>query len=334
MARPTDEFAVAWRSLEGLEANNGWRSIPVQPVGSVLLRAGRRFPGNEEALLVGFPSGKFPVCEVLPEGKGFSVERIQVPGDDGTWLALTRRQSGSAELFAAMVADIAGLLDRQTDSDESKAYRLFLLRVRSWQDFMRKGAGALGPEREVGLIGELLVLRAIIAHGVAPTVAVEMWVGPFDSAQDFHLGMGGIEVKATLAAHGFPARIGSLEQLDDAQRQPLFVAGVRLARSDSGETLPDIVDGLMGRAEDSDGMQQLLLDRLIAGGYHETHRSIYSRRFAMAELRILEVGDLFPRLTVGIVPSGILHATYDIDLDKVPGRHLRVEEAIKTLGVL
>jgi hypothetical protein len=90
---------------------------------------------------------------------------------------------------------------------------------------MRKGAQALSPESEIGLVGELTLLRVIIDAGVPPVTAIESWVGPFDGVQDFNLGTGSLEVKATLSMTGFPAKIGSLEQLDDFVRQPLFLPG-------------------------------------------------------------------------------------------------------------
>jgi hypothetical protein len=73
-----------------------------------------------------------------------------------------------------------------------------------------------------------MLLRAIINAGVPSALAIESWVGPLDAIQASALGTGALEVKATLSAVGFPAKIGSLEQLDDSTRQPLFVAGVRL----------------------------------------------------------------------------------------------------------
>ena len=104
-------------------------------------------------------------------------------------------------------------------SDEGKLLRVFIGRVGAWQEFMRKGSQALSPEAEIGLIGELTLLRSIIEAGVAPATAIESWVGPLDGIQDFEIGAGALEVKATLSTAAFPARIGSLEQLDEVLEQ-------------------------------------------------------------------------------------------------------------------
>src|SRR5688572_29231179 len=46
-----EELVAAWRALAGDQAAEGWRTIPIVPVGPCRLLAGRHFPGNEEALL-------------------------------------------------------------------------------------------------------------------------------------------------------------------------------------------------------------------------------------------------------------------------------------------
>lgn len=299
-----------------------------------MLCAGRRFPAREEALLAGFSKAVVPAAEPLPDGHGFSVERIDPRLDGKTWLALTRRSTGSIELFLAMACDVADALDAATGADGQRLLRIFLGRVRAWQEFMRKGAQPLGPEAEIGLIGELKVLSSIIEAGVSAATACEAWVGPLDGRRDFELGTGGLEIKTTLAASGFPARIGSLEQLDDTVRQPLFVGGVRLRQVASGQGLPDFVEEMKDIVRGDAEAERLLSDRLIAAGYFDAHADSYSRKFFHAGLRVLRVAEGFPRLTPACVPFGVVRASYEIDLDKVPGPSLEIDPALKELGVI
>lgn len=334
MARPTDEFVLAWKSLAGASEEVGWRSIPVSCAGSCDLMAGRRFPGNEESLLAHFPSVKVPVAEKLPEGRGFTVERVDPHGEGKNWLALTRRESGSVELFAAMVCDVAGVMDSEAASGEERLLRLFLGRVRAWQEFMRKGALALGPEAEIGLVGELSFLGAIVEAGVPAPLAVEAWVGPLDGIQDFEIGTGAVEVKATVSASGFPAWIGSLEQLDDSVRQPLFVAGMRLSQTESGQNLPEFVEAVRQALNGDPEAERLFAERLLAAGYFDAHADRYPRRFILAGTRVIEVVEGFPRIIPGMVPGGVKRAIYEINLDKAPGENLSPQEALKKLGVV
>ena len=55
MARPIErDIQVAWNALSGVKENGGWQSIAVDDQGFFKIRAARRFPENEEALLIGF----------------------------------------------------------------------------------------------------------------------------------------------------------------------------------------------------------------------------------------------------------------------------------------
>lgn len=334
MARPIDEFTLAWKALSCSSDKDGWNSIAVSPAGSCLLRAGRRFPGNEESLLACFSTARLPPAVRLPEGRGFEVVRANPFEDGKTWIALTRKDTGSPELFAEMVGDIAGALDVLSGEGDERLLNAFLTRVRSWQEFMQKGAQALSHEDEIGLLGELTILQAALSAGVAPMLAVESWVGPLRGIQDFELGTGAIEVKATLATQGFAAKITSLEQLDDATRKPLFVAGIKFRLSDSGKTLPEFAKNL-GEIffEDADAYR-IFSESVFAAGLHESHVDHYSRRFHLDEIRLVAVDENFPRLIPSSVPLGIRRAVYEIDLDRITGRRIELAEVLQKLGVL
>lgn len=334
MAQPIDDIELAWRSLRDSADASGWRSIAIATIGSCALRAGLSFPDKNEALLASFSSSTVPAAEKLPDGQGFAVARVEPNGDGLTWLALTRNAHGSLELFAAMVADVAHAMGIESGADEKRLLRVFLGRICAWQEFMRKGAQALSPESEIGLVGELTLLRAIIDTGVLMAAAVESWVGPLDGVRDFELGTGSLEVKATLSAAGFPAKIGSLEQLDDSVRQPLFLAGVRLRQTESGQSLPDFVAAMRESAKGESEATRLLSERLIAAGYVDAHADHYVRRFALVDTRVVEVKDGFPRLTPGGVPLGVTRATYEIDLDKAEGQSIPAADALKKLGAI
>ncbi|KGX18341.1 PD-(D/E)XK motif protein [Burkholderia pseudomallei] len=336
MARLSDEFLMAWSSLSGDGPDGGWQTISVTPTGPLELSAGRRAPGNAEAVLVGFPAARLAVADKLPEGQGFAVERAN-PEDKGMlWLALTRKAAGNAELFTDMVCNVTGALDDAvaTGADVAKLLRVFIGRVGAWQEFMRKGSQVLNPEAEIGLVGELATLLEVIEAGVSAPVAIEGWLGPLDGIQDFELGTGALEIKSTLSSAGFPARVGSLEQLDDTVRQPLFVVGKRMRQTEGGLGLPDFVDAVRLVAKADPGAASALDDRLVAAGYFDAHADHYPRRFMMVDTLVIEVDDEFPRLTMGRVPFGITGAAYGIDLDKVAGHRVDMAAALKKMRAI
>lgn len=333
MLRPIDEFLAAWAALSCRgEVEGGWRCIPVAPAGVCELMAARRFPGNEEALLVRFPSARLGASERLPEGKGFEVVRADPFGDGRTWIALSRKESGSPELFAEMVCDVAGAMDADAAEGETVVLRTMLRRVRMWQQFMSRGAGPLSPEAELGLAGELYFMARLLDAGVSPDGVLRGWVGPDDTPQDFLLGDGAIEVKATMSSSGFPVKIGSLEQLDDAVASPLFLAAVRFARGEEGATLPEMVAEVERRLVDELGAIDYLRERLMVAGYADAHAGQYSRRFEPKESRVLSVIEGFPRLTPGVVPAGVTRALYEINLDHAGEFLCDFDEVLSQLG--
>ncbi|MDA8119216.1 MAG: PD-(D/E)XK motif protein [Gammaproteobacteria bacterium] len=334
MVRQNNEFILAWGSLSGSTEKAGWRSIPISAAGPILIHVGRRFPGNEEALLVAFANTTIPADEKLPDAQGFWVERADPNGEGKTWLALTRKAAGGLEIFSTMARDVAGALEAEHVADEPRLLRVLLGRVRAWQEFMRKGGRVLSPEAEIGLIGELTFLRAIMQAGVSPPLAMEAWVGPYDAEQDFALGAGAVEVKATMSSYGFTAKIASLEQLDDSVRKPLFMAGARLSERESGRSLPDFASSVREMLDDEPGAAAMFSDRLLAAGYHGEYVDHYKRRFSVEGIRVMEVRENFPRIVPGNVPAGIRKVIYEIDFDRAPGVDVGVMGALRKLGAL
>jgi len=284
-------------------------------------------------MLAHFPSTHHSDAERLPEGQGFSVERVDLHGDGAIWFALSRKAAGGSDLFGAMACDVAGALDEEPEADSPRLLKIFLGRVRAWQEFMRKGSQPLAAEAEVGLVGELAVLGSIIEAGVSAGVAAVAWIGPLGGLRDFEIGTGGIEVKSTLSAASFPARVGSLDQLDDAIRQPLFVAGVRFRQSSAGRCLPDCVERLRDIVRGDAEAERTFSERLLSAGYFDGHAEQYSRHFLHVDTRIIEVADDFPRLTPSRVPQGVTRAAYEIDLDRVL-TNIGIGLALKKLGAL
>lgn len=334
MAQLIEDIKMAWASLLSVEGEPGWRSISIASVGSTVLRAGVCFPGQEQALLVGIDGATLPASEKLPDSTGFVVERLEPAEDGRTWLALTRTRPGDLDLFVTMVSDVLAVIVAESGGGSNRLLRMFLGRIRAWQEFMRKGSTVLGPEAEIGLIGELLILHSLLDHGLAPLAAIESWVGPIRGIQDFYVGAGAIEAKTTLSGIGFPIKIGSLDQLDTSIRQPLFVAGVRLMPSDSGHNLSDFAEQTKSALRDDAAAVALLDDRLLTAGYIPAHADRYQRRFVLVSTRVQKVIDGFPRLVTGNVPTGVTKAMYEIDFDKVTGASLAMDEALKQLGVI
>ena len=332
-----EELLAAWRALTGNQEGEGWSTIPVAHGGPCRFLAGRRFPGNDEALLVGFNSVRVPAGDHLPEGRGFLVSRASLAGEgaDRVWIALCRQSAGSLDLFAMMTDDVLTTIQGLRGADDERLFNMFLARIRAWQDFMRRGGdGVLSPEAEVGLFGELEFLQDLISAGVPAAIAVDAWQGPLDGIRDFILGPGAIEVKSTVSPSSFPGAVGSLEQLDDSLTRPIFVAGIRLVLTTSGRTLPDQLVGLRRLMANEPAALELFGARLLHAGFVDGVADRYTRRFVRVSTRMLHVTDGFPRLTRANVAIEIRRARYEIDLDLISSRDLEIGHVLRQLGMI
>lgn len=331
-----DELSSAWRALEGSSESPGWRTIAISGSSPLPLLAGRHLPENDEALLVGFLCRQEAVPKVLPKGFGFEVGRVTSTalGTGRQWLSLRRHPQGRVDLFTMMATDVMTVLRSGIDPTDEARLNRFLARVRAWQDFMRSESdGLLSPEAEVGLHGELEVVEALLTAGVPADVVMSAWKGPINGVHDLVLEMGAIEVKTTAAVSGFPALIGSLEQLDDSLVRPLFLAAVRLALDASGETLPQRVSRVRTLLSGELGAVNQFDTLLLHAGYSARAADRYTRRFATASIRVFAVSAAFPRITRGVVHLAVRRASYEIDVDLAGASATTIEAALVALGV-
>jgi hypothetical protein len=260
----------AWRALARQKAGEDWRFVHLTKMGVVSVEAGCHFPLGREALIVTFP-GSWPVNPVrLPEGKGFDVACIdgQTVLSGKTAIALVRRPEGSPDIFAMMVVDILRALESAAGTPNRDVMEAFLERVREWQTFMARTHRPLSSDAQIGLFGELWLLR-VLADTSLGAGALDCWKGPLRAAQDFYVRGGAIEVKSSVRAGRFLARINSIDQLD-GDRYPTFLCAFRFEENTDGVSLLDLVSQLRVRFG-SAGVQRAFGALLMVTGYLDEH---------------------------------------------------------------
>jgi len=324
-----DELLWTWRSLNRAEIGEGWQVIPI---GSGRCRAGVRFPGNEEVLLVGFNIGSSATSD-LPQGRGFSVLRVSETkiGDFDVWLGIARKPAANIDFFAIMAADVFASVDKLSKTDEMVTYYRFLSRIRSWQKFMEQPRDRrLSDDEELGLIGELSVVQRLLRKGVSANLVMDFWKGPANGLRDFMTDALDIEVKSTIATNSFPAHISSLEQLDDGGRVEVYLAALRFSVHEVGIRLPVLVD--LVRAEIGDAGRVAFERSLVLAGYQDAYAAEYTRSFVLVDERLFLVSEDFPRLSRSHIPLSIRSAEYQLDLELLDTKSLKLDDIIFTLG--
>lgn len=330
----TNTLRTAWRALDGSSSESGWRTIPLEMKGNCRLLAGRYFPDNEEAILVGFSSINLPQDKNLPQGHGFRVNRLErnIISDGRIWISLERLATGSLDMFSLMAEDIVNFINSYATENEGSIFHAFLGRIRAWQNFMgREGPGILSAEAETGLFGELVLLDRLISSGISLIDAVNAWQGPLDGVQDFLIGTGAIEVKTTASEGSFLVKINSLDQLDNSIVQPLYLVGVRVSLHNSGITLPAYAEIIRSKFKPDASALSIYENLLIQAGLLDAHFDNYTRLFVQSHIIAFNVNEEFPRLTAGNVSIEIRKARYELDLALIKQPDTNIDEVIENL---
>ncbi|MEU4253370.1 PD-(D/E)XK motif protein [Amycolatopsis sp. NPDC026612] len=183
---------------------------------------------------------------------------------------------------------------------------------------------SLGIEEEIGLFGELLVLRALIGP-LGAAAAVDAWCGPDAEEHDFALDDFDLEVKTTHSerrAHW----ISSWTQLTERPERPLWLASLQLTRSGptAGRTLSESIEDArtaVGPGAPLDTLEQ----KLGCAGWRSAMAPVMRTRWLLrTRPTIYRIDTGFPRLTRSAVDPGVADVRlitdlrYRIDLTDLP----------------
>lgn len=213
------------------------------------------------------------------------------------------------DLFTALCVEVA----ERIAATPERAVAALREVLKDWRALLAGNRKVLGTSALAGLFGELQMVRAMLVHDPG---AAAFWTGPTGSAQDFHRGRHAVEVKTTTTAEGRAIRVHGVDQLDVSPPGRLLLHWLRV-RSDQGTSVPQLVDDIVQRVDDTGSFRGLL----HKVGYHETDRDLYVRkRFDVIEARTYEVGPGFPRITpAGLTGDAVLGGVgpvdYSVDLD-------------------
>lgn len=201
------------------------------------------------------------------------------------------------------------------------------------QEF-RRLIGAIVPTAlpvAIGLMGELLVLRDVVAKD---PFAIRSWAGPRGERHDFRLGNAAIEVKATQRAESKTAkvRITDWDQLEVPEAGYLYLHAIRLERCAGGAfTVMRLVNEILSHL-DSNGVH--MFEDLLET-FSPTATKIPDE-FSVLARSTYEVAAGFPRLvpsslSLGRAPSGVSSVSYDLDLNQASDWEVPWDKALLDL---
>lgn len=192
-------------------------------------------------------------------------------------------------LFATAIAD--RILESQQSPSEAIAFEL------SCFSALFEEKRLLSIERQLGLIGELIVLeRMIIADGPD---AIRAWIGPQGEPHDFRVGDNEFEVKTSAGTRRIHT-IHNLTQLIASPGSRLFIMSILLgpAGKDGGFSLATKIESILKSLGAAPNRQNEFQTALESLGYSSLEHSHYDRAFALRRpLAVIPIDSQFPAVT-------------------------------------
>jgi hypothetical protein len=319
-------FDSQWSSLEAKASGVGEVRRRIFPDSVADLWLVVHGPKNSRALRVEVGADALDI-EDPPRGGGIELGVTADP-IGGTTLQISLTNPGYADLFDALVADVAGAASEAETEKEVSV--LVTTRVRRWQAFLREHSEGLGAEAQRGLFGELHALRTVLG-AVGDTAAIEGWVGPGGAPQDFNFGEVAIEVKTSAGKNPQTLRISSERQLDDSPLRALYLWHLSVdERIGAGQTLPELVSEVRGLVEGTAAIG--LEDTLLTAGYHDGHARRYRTGYTPRSSGVYRVGEGFPRLTERDCPVGLGDVRYSIELGAIEAFRFERRDLLQRLA--
>jgi hypothetical protein len=218
------------------------------------------------------------------------------------------------DLFAVFAGEILDSVSASATPDE--AVQAINRCIARWRRFVDSGRRALTDEAIRGLIGELAVLGRS-ARRMGFLNALSAWRAPFDSIRDFEFDSSSLEVKTYQVQAGPSLRINDPAQLEPSPGRPLYLCGVRLAPTDAGRTLPEVIAILNSAyaSQPSDWAQ--FEESLASYGYLQSQARTFTDRFSIGPVSVFEVRDGFPRIRPATVPAGVEDVRFAIPIGAI-----------------
>ena len=247
---------------------------------------------------------------------GIKTDLRQLDAVSNQRLVLTLEKHVDRDLFSGLCETLIAAVSNTRDS--STGFAVVLAHIKRWKAFMAGRKKKLLSAEEIrGLFAELNFLRTLYQGRLPEKDAVQSWLGPEESHQDFVFGNTAVEIKSLSGQERNVVRISSEDQLE-ALSDNLFLKIYRLSvnpESDKATSLNQMVRLVENELTDADAIE-LFSDKTASSGYVEL-REYDDPKFMISGDSTYRTTSDFPRLIRSRIPEGISRVSYDIALEKL-----------------
>lgn len=266
MASATEKYERLRETISGIPAARDLKSRTLNWASGTTIAVARDSAGRMEVFISGAPlvASVKTVRDILEHDSWLT--------DDNQVLTATRVVLPAGEHFDQVAALLCvELIDHGLSTDPQSAFAAVepLIELALARDVVT-------DLTLIGLIGELALMNEMLraSAGISRRDVLLGWAGSAPSARDFQLGHVGIEVKTTQGS----ASIHHVEGVHQVERghsngnvveTDLFLLSVGVAwlsGDDHGQTLPALVDDILGQIESSKDRADLLVRIKQYGG--------------------------------------------------------------------
>lgn len=226
------------------------------------------------------------------------------------YIDLACRDDSLGLVFERLCADV---VSRARNEPKKTPRHALVQALDDWQTLFQWSPTPLSREEQIGLYGELLVLERLAE--MDPVGALLSWTGPGKSLRDFSSEKAFMEVKCTTSQDAKRISISSLDQLDPAAGDPLFLVLVSLAPDSTGDSTQVVIDRLIAA-----GVPRHALERKVAQ-YGYSFSTTEDPKFSVKSLTFWEVQEASPGLRRSDIPperiNGVEKVKYTLAVESL-----------------
>ena len=254
---------------------------------------------------------------------------------DRSLIIISLADNSLSSIFAVLCEDLfqaVSLIKQESDLIQTLQNRFI-----QWKELfvMAKGSG-LTLEKQIGLFGELFLLKKLFLQTGLLAEILSIWTGPETGIRDFEKNNCAVEVKTTHTHNHQKIRISSERQLDTTLLQYLFLFHLSIEKRNSDEnTLNTIVEEVYSIIGQNKLLGNILKRKLMSAGYFDHHKPIYQNNsFLIREEDFFKIENGFPRIEEKDLMKGVGDVKYSIILTSDTEKYrTNLVEVIKNLNL-
>jgi hypothetical protein len=222
-----------------------------------------RYRKYQTVLFLGNEKFEFGVCIKVSNGKvlikeydKFTISCEQNPKETAFFINANIDNDDDLVVFSYLIEYILFELSKKIQAKPKDIKK----HIDDWLNFSKSALIEISIEKQIGLIGELVILDSLIKE-IKQTNQLNNWHGPEGAKIDFIFSdKFGLEVKSRIQPFKDWIMISSVEQLDN-EMESQHLAVCDFLPSDTGKTLKQYVDEIMIILDDRD-LANDLIDKL------------------------------------------------------------------------